>query len=133
VKKAYKLYSVESEAVFFLRDVTFYETIFPLKMKSESEDKHVLSESQSQSSMDSPHHNSSHLVIDEATMATQIDEDNIPSKGIQSEILGFGSSPSSVRYGLEKYVSYSALSAMNLCFDTTFNKSTEPKSYVEAT
>nr|GFA97909.1 ribonuclease H-like domain-containing protein [Tanacetum cinerariifolium] len=117
--------------------------------------------------MASPHHNSLCLVIDEVTMATQIDEENIPSEGIQSEILVSGSSPrfqntnrgdqpqtsirrssrvsklpsklndfvfnSSVRYGLEKYVSYSALFAMNLCFDTTFNKSTEPKSYVKAT
>ncbi|GJY81077.1 putative RNA-directed DNA polymerase, partial [Tanacetum coccineum] len=36
VKKAYKLYSLETKNIFFSRDVTFYETIFPLKMKHES-------------------------------------------------------------------------------------------------
>ncbi|GKB76688.1 ribonuclease H-like domain-containing protein, partial [Tanacetum coccineum] len=36
MKKAYKLYGVENKAVFLSRDVTFYETIFPIKMKSDS-------------------------------------------------------------------------------------------------
>ncbi|GKA85651.1 ribonuclease H-like domain-containing protein [Tanacetum coccineum] len=36
VKKAYKLYSLEKKSVLFSRDVTFYETIFPLKMQTES-------------------------------------------------------------------------------------------------
>ncbi|GKF22007.1 hypothetical protein Tco_0074329, partial [Tanacetum coccineum] len=36
VKKAYKLYSLENKGVFFSRDVTFYEIIFPIKLKNES-------------------------------------------------------------------------------------------------
>ena len=34
VKKAYKLYGLESKSVFYSRDVRFYETVFSLKMKS---------------------------------------------------------------------------------------------------
>ncbi|GJT81300.1 putative RNA-directed DNA polymerase [Tanacetum coccineum] len=42
VKKAYKLYSLKIKKTFFSRDVTFYETIFPLKMKHDSlNDKYV--------------------------------------------------------------------------------------------
>lgn len=32
-KKAYKLLSLENRAIFYSRDVKFYETIFPLRMK----------------------------------------------------------------------------------------------------
>ncbi|GKD91982.1 ribonuclease H-like domain-containing protein [Tanacetum coccineum] len=39
---------------------------------------------------------------------------------------------SSMIYGLEKYVSYSNLSAPNFCFSTNLNKSSEPNSYYEA-
>ncbi|GKB95546.1 ribonuclease H-like domain-containing protein, partial [Tanacetum coccineum] len=39
---------------------------------------------------------------------------------------------SSVRYGLEKYVYYNKLSKRNLCFYTTLNKTTEPKTFQEA-
>ncbi|XP_071719039.1 uncharacterized protein [Rutidosis leptorrhynchoides] len=33
VKKSYKLLSLEDKSIFYSRDVTFYETIFPLKIK----------------------------------------------------------------------------------------------------
>ncbi|GJR51390.1 ribonuclease H-like domain-containing protein [Tanacetum coccineum] len=39
---------------------------------------------------------------------------------------------SSVRYGLEKYVCYNKLYKRNLCFSTTLNKTTEPKTFQEA-
>lgn len=39
---------------------------------------------------------------------------------------------SNVKYGLEKYVSYSNLSKVNMCLSTTLNKSCEPKSLYEA-
>ncbi|GJU89112.1 ribonuclease H-like domain-containing protein [Tanacetum coccineum] len=39
---------------------------------------------------------------------------------------------SSRKYGLEKYVTYSNLSASNLCFSTTLNKSSEPNTYYDA-
>ncbi|GJW76258.1 putative transcription factor interactor and regulator CCHC(Zn) family protein [Tanacetum coccineum] len=39
---------------------------------------------------------------------------------------------SSVRYGLEKYVCYANLSKSNLCFSTSLNKLSEPKSFQEA-
>ncbi|GKB95840.1 ribonuclease H-like domain-containing protein [Tanacetum coccineum] len=39
---------------------------------------------------------------------------------------------SSVRYGLEKYVCYNKLSKRNMCFSTTLNKTTEPKTFQEA-
>ena len=37
-KKAYKLFSLESKKILFSRDVTFYETMFPFKNKSENKD-----------------------------------------------------------------------------------------------
>ncbi|GJS67326.1 ribonuclease H-like domain-containing protein [Tanacetum coccineum] len=40
---------------------------------------------------------------------------------------------SSMKYGLEKYVSYSNLSKHNYYFSTTLNKSTEPTAYYEST
>ncbi|GJY13199.1 putative RNA-directed DNA polymerase [Tanacetum coccineum] len=94
-----------------------------------------------------------------ASVATQI-KDNVTSEGnIQMKQNGegesntIGTSPelrrstrqrvmparfddfvvdSSVRYGLEKYVCYNKLSRSNLCFSTTLNKSTEPKTFQEA-
>ncbi|GJV10853.1 putative RNA-directed DNA polymerase [Tanacetum coccineum] len=39
---------------------------------------------------------------------------------------------SKVRYGLEKFVSYSNLSSENLCFATELNKAFEPRNYREA-
>ncbi|GKC75052.1 ribonuclease H-like domain-containing protein, partial [Tanacetum coccineum] len=39
---------------------------------------------------------------------------------------------SSRKYGLEKYVSYSNLSASNMCFSTNLNKSSKPNTYYEA-
>ena len=39
---------------------------------------------------------------------------------------------SKVKYGLEKYVSYSKLNSENLCFTTQLNKISEPKSFCEA-
>ncbi|GKD77803.1 hypothetical protein Tco_1340424 [Tanacetum coccineum] len=41
-------------------------------------------------------------------------------------------SSSEVKYGLEKYVSYSYLSKGNYCFATMLNKGVEPKTYLEA-
>ncbi|GJS46587.1 ribonuclease H-like domain-containing protein [Tanacetum coccineum] len=38
VKKGYKLFSLENKNVIFSRDVKFYETIFPLKMKNNFKD-----------------------------------------------------------------------------------------------
>ncbi|GJU58808.1 zinc finger, CCHC-type containing protein [Tanacetum coccineum] len=38
VKKAYKLLSLDSRNVFYSRDVKFYETVFPFKMKSKNYD-----------------------------------------------------------------------------------------------
>ena len=37
-KKGYKLFSLESKKILFSRDVTFYETVFPFKNKSENKD-----------------------------------------------------------------------------------------------
>ena len=37
-KKGYKLFSLESKKILFSRDVTFYETLFPFKTKSENKD-----------------------------------------------------------------------------------------------
>ncbi|GJX23687.1 ribonuclease H-like domain-containing protein [Tanacetum coccineum] len=39
---------------------------------------------------------------------------------------------SNVKYGLKKYVCYDNLSSSNLCFSTTLNKSSEPKTFHEA-
>ncbi|GJZ30865.1 ribonuclease H-like domain-containing protein, partial [Tanacetum coccineum] len=39
---------------------------------------------------------------------------------------------SNVKYGLKKYVCYANLSSSNLCFSTTLNKSSEPKTFHEA-
>ncbi|GJX86409.1 putative RNA-directed DNA polymerase [Tanacetum coccineum] len=39
---------------------------------------------------------------------------------------------SSVRYGLEKYVCYNKLSTRKMCFSTTLNKTTKPKTFQEA-
>jgi hypothetical protein len=39
---------------------------------------------------------------------------------------------SKIRYGIEKYVCYTGLDRVNMCFASTLNKSVEPKSYEEA-
>ncbi|GKE01466.1 ribonuclease H-like domain-containing protein [Tanacetum coccineum] len=39
---------------------------------------------------------------------------------------------SNVKYGIEKYVSYSRLSSVNICFDVSLNKSVEPTCLAEA-
>ncbi|GJZ86955.1 ribonuclease H-like domain-containing protein [Tanacetum coccineum] len=39
--------------------------------------------------------------------------------------------PSNKKYGIEKYVNYSKLSGMNMCFTSNLNKSWKPKSYQE--
>ncbi|GJS21409.1 ribonuclease H-like domain-containing protein, partial [Tanacetum coccineum] len=44
VKKAYKLYGLDSKNVFYLRDAKFYENIFPFKMSSFNESANVLNE-----------------------------------------------------------------------------------------
>ncbi|GKC18024.1 ribonuclease H-like domain-containing protein [Tanacetum coccineum] len=39
--------------------------------------------------------------------------------------------PSNKKYGIEKYVNYSKLSGLNMCFTSNLNKSWKPKSYQE--
>ncbi|GJZ73187.1 retrovirus-related pol polyprotein from transposon TNT 1-94 [Tanacetum coccineum] len=51
---------------------------------------------------------------------------NLPSK-LNDFVVG-----NIVRYGIEKYVCYSKLADINICFSTTLNKSFEPKYYLEA-
>ncbi|GKB85257.1 putative RNA-directed DNA polymerase [Tanacetum coccineum] len=187
-KKAYKLYSLENKNVFYSRDVKFYETVFPFKMKTKnslnSGSKNAFgvskSELQSLSFFDiqrpkSPYDEEGdtsngegntrvasdgciNTAEDEvASDATQIGE-NVTSEGNTSQnqngeglsnVLGTSSPElrrstrqktmpvrfndfvvnSSVRYGLEKYVCYANLSKSNLCFSTSLNKLSEPKSF----
>ncbi|GJS74444.1 ribonuclease H-like domain-containing protein [Tanacetum coccineum] len=103
--------------------------------------------------------------LTEATIATQLDDNNDISEGgqlksngsrscVESEsVTNIGDEPQTVRksyivrnlpsklndfvvpsnkkYGIEKHVNYSKLSAVNLCFASNLNKSSEPKSYYE--
>ncbi|GKA87806.1 ribonuclease H-like domain-containing protein, partial [Tanacetum coccineum] len=103
--------------------------------------------------------------LTEATIATQLDDNNdicegsqLKSNGsrscVESEsVTNIGDEPQTVRksyivrnlpsklndfvvpsnkkYGIEKHVNYSKLSAVNLCYASNLNKSSEPKSYNE--
>ncbi|GKB71658.1 hypothetical protein Tco_0933070, partial [Tanacetum coccineum] len=79
------------------------------------------------SDIDSPH-----PVIDEATFATQLDENNNSSEGNQVEVTGSTSDIDNKKYGIEKCVNYSKLSPMNFYFESNLNKSIEPKTYLKA-
>ncbi|GJW05320.1 ribonuclease H-like domain-containing protein [Tanacetum coccineum] len=75
--------------------------------------------------MDSNIHDNPIPFNEETTLATQLDDNNDISEGSQSNSNG----SSNKKYGIEKHVKYSKPSAMNLCFASNLNKSSEPKSY----
>ncbi|GJY50410.1 ribonuclease H-like domain-containing protein [Tanacetum coccineum] len=64
------------------------------------------------------------LYQEEGGIATKLDDNSI-SKDSRHSV----SSPSSVRYSIEKFVCYSKLSESNMCFATSLNKFVEPSYY----
>ncbi|GJU01054.1 ribonuclease H-like domain-containing protein [Tanacetum coccineum] len=147
-KKAYKLLSLDTRNVFYSKDVKFYKTVFPFKQKT-CDSTNV----ENTSEVD-------HLNQSDRLTATQIgdqnwSEGNIKNvsqsslthsrDGVQTPIIRRSerqSKPpvrfndyilnSNVKYGIEKYVSYSRLSSVNLCFAASLNKSIEPTCLAES-
>nr|GEU69298.1 ribonuclease H-like domain-containing protein [Tanacetum cinerariifolium] len=111
-KKAYKVYSHELKLGFYSRDVKFYETVFPFKMNVLLQnDQHDLDEPSDK----------------EINILDFFDEKQFdPQTSLSPNDDGIR------KYGLKKYVPYSNLSASNLCFSNTLNKSFEPNTYYEA-
>ncbi|GJW52763.1 putative RNA-directed DNA polymerase [Tanacetum coccineum] len=162
VKKAYKLFSLDNRRVLFSRDVKFYETVFPFKMKNTK--RHDLADvdytncgvhsNTDAAPMQHPEENSAtHLgdnIISEGNFQNDSPVHNdIMSRGDNSEeeqpSVRRSSRPSKLpakfndfmldsklKYGIEKHVNYSKLNSVNYCFTTTLNKSVEPSTYYDA-
>ncbi|XP_071735821.1 uncharacterized protein [Rutidosis leptorrhynchoides] len=150
VKKCYKLYNLDDKSVFFSRDVKFYETVFPLRMKPVDEkqndndlykmnffDQTFLSTNDTSSPYDEERSNSDgdgSSDHDHDPTATHVDgssdnaNEHSPTATHESE----QNSHSEVKYSINRVVNYSNLNSDNLCFISNLNKSYEPKSYEQA-
>ncbi|GKA58572.1 ribonuclease H-like domain-containing protein [Tanacetum coccineum] len=140
VKKAYKLFSLDNRRVLFCRDVKFYETVFPFKMKNTK--RHDLADVD---------------YTNDAELVTFFDNQTIPSPNDDKRATPYeeggvhsntdaapmqhpeeNSATHLVRTTLrknsqviEKHVNYSKLNSVNYCFATTLNKSVEPSTYYD--
>ncbi|GJU01099.1 ribonuclease H-like domain-containing protein [Tanacetum coccineum] len=147
-KKAYKLLSLDSRNVFYSRDVKLYENIFPFKrktcdstdMENTSEVEHLqffngqLLQSPNDDGKDSsvedgslPHYDSSNSTQVQTPILRRSDRQSKLPVRLNDYVLN-----SNVKYGTEKYVNYSKLNSVNLCFATTLNNSVEPSCLFEA-
>nr|GEU40612.1 putative ribonuclease H-like domain-containing protein [Tanacetum cinerariifolium] len=114
-KTAYELVYNKKHNLSHLRDVKFYENVFPFKQKTcDSTDVENTSEVDHLDDMQTP-------VIRRSERQTR------PHVRFNDYILN-----SNVEYGIEKHVSYSKLSSANMCFAVSFNKSVEPTCLAEA-
>ncbi|XP_071719484.1 uncharacterized protein [Rutidosis leptorrhynchoides] len=158
VKKGYKLLSLESNTILFSRDVKFYETIFPYKLKSKaidisSDNDHINlfeSEFSKPNTSQSPNDEGGEITeedsgIDQNLIDTPEEEteiiDTTDSNESDSNPEGTNSSSDSennndqsntdVRYPMSNYCNYSNMNDDVKCFSSSLDKSVEPQSYEE--
>ncbi|GJX89107.1 putative RNA-directed DNA polymerase [Tanacetum coccineum] len=162
VKKAYKLLSLDNRRVFFSRDVKFYETVYPFKMKNtkgnDLADIDYTNEAELVTFFDNqtlPRPNDEEratpceegrdtstsevasvqpLEVDSATHIEEV-HPSVRRSSRPSKLrtkLNDFVFDSKLKYGIEKHVNYSKLNNVNYCFVTTLNKSVEPTNYYEA-
>ncbi|GJY03934.1 ribonuclease H-like domain-containing protein [Tanacetum coccineum] len=115
-KKAYKLLCLDSRNVFYSRDLKFYGNIFPFKQKT-----YDLTDMENTSDVD-------HLQFFDIQIPQRPNDDGIDSS------IEEGSFPHSDHQDFrhKKYVSYSKLNIVNMCFATILNKSVESTCLSEA-
>ncbi|GJZ40642.1 ribonuclease H-like domain-containing protein [Tanacetum coccineum] len=157
---AYKLFSLDNRRVLFSRDVKFYETVFPFKMKNTK--RHDLADVDytndaelvtffDNQTIPSPNdderatpceeggvHSNTDVALmqhPEENSATHLEQPSVRRSSRPSKLPAKFNDfmlDSKLKYGIEKHVIYSKLNSVNYCFATTLNKSVEPSTYYDA-
>nr|GEX13049.1 hypothetical protein [Tanacetum cinerariifolium] len=138
-KKAYKLFSFDNKNVVFSKDVKFYKTVFPFKMRNINVNEKVDADYASDAYHLTFFDNQLTQSPFDEERATSVVEDSVQFEPRRSSRVSKLPAKlndyvvdSKLKYGLEKHGSYVKLNIVNYCFETTLNKFVEPSSYYEA-
>nr|KAJ0196275.1 hypothetical protein LSAT_V11C700361250 [Lactuca sativa] len=152
ILNAYKLLSLDTNSSFVSRDVKFYESVFPYKLKSTSVDKvsnnFGPSDLFSYDEFDNNKYINDYTNLDELRVESQLDGadaaigvddvdfSNSINPGGEATVPPTSSyvpsSSSKYKYGIERSVNYSFLDSETKCFVSNLKKTVEPKNYNEA-